>query len=64
MHATDIFYSKFLHNPTNEKLDEDYRKTILEKGGAQDPMQSIIQFLDREPSALAFNEFSLGLKAE
>lgn len=64
MYAADIFNSKFLHNLTNEKLGEEYRKTILEKGGAQDPMQSIVQFLGREPSAAAFNEFGLGLKAE
>ena len=59
-----MFYSKFLHNLKNGKLGEKYRKTILERGGAHDPMQSIIQFLGREPSAASFNELSLGLKAE
>lgn len=64
MYAIDIFYSKFKDNLTNGKLGEEYRKTLLENGGAQDPMQSITQFLGREPSAAAFNEISLGRKGK
>lgn len=37
-----------------------YRYTVLEKGGSQDEMQTLIDFLGREPKTDAFYE-ELGL---
>lgn len=31
-----------------------YRKTLLEKGGSQDEMKTLMEYLDRAPSSDAF----------
>ena len=49
---------------TDSEQGQVYRRCILEKGGAQDEMQSLIRFLGREPSAKAFNEHFLGLSLD
>lgn len=40
----------------NGKEGRRYRHTVLEKGGSQDEMESLKQFLGREPDSKAFYE--------
>lgn len=56
-----MFYSVFKSDPMNAKEGRRYRYTVLEKGGSQDEMKSLVEFLGREPKADAFYE-ELGLK--
>jgi metallopeptidase MepB len=44
----------------NPKEGRRYRHTVLEKGGSQDEMTTLIEFLGREPKPDAFYE-DLGL---
>ena len=44
----------------SQKEGRRYRHTVLEKGGSQDEMQTLIDFLGREPKTDAFYE-ELGL---
>lgn len=44
----------------NHKEGRRYRHTVLEKGGSQDEMETLVQFLGREPKPDAFYE-DLGL---
>lgn len=61
VYSTDMFYSVFKANPMNGKEGRRYRHTLLEKGGSQDEMKTLIEFLGREPNPNAFYE-ELGLK--
>lgn len=45
----------------NGKEGRRYRHTVLEKGGSQDEMKTLVEFLGREPKPDAFYE-ELGLK--
>ncbi len=57
----DMFYSVFKKDPTNGKEGRRYRHTVLARGGSQDEMQTLIDFLGREPSTEAFyKELGLG----
>ena len=56
-----MFYSVFKKDPMNHKEGRRYRHTVLEKGGSQDEMQTLIEFLGREPNSKAFYE-DLGLE--
>lgn len=49
-----MFYSKFKHNPMDKVEGRRYRHTVLEKGGSQDEMLTLEQFLGRKPSSEAF----------
>lgn len=55
-----MFYSVFKADPMNHKEGRRYRHTVLEKGGSQDEMETLVQFLGREPKPDAFYE-DLGL---
>ena len=44
----------------NSDVGNRYRELILEKGGSEDPMKLIINFLEREPNSDAFYS-SIGL---
>jgi metallopeptidase MepB len=55
-----MFYTVFKSNPMNATEGRRYRHTVLEKGGSQDEMKTLIDFLGREPKADAFYE-ELGL---
>lgn len=55
-----MFYSVFKKNPMDPQEGRRYRYTVLEKGGSQDEMQTLIDFLGREPKTDAFYE-ELGL---
>ena len=58
--ADDIFYSIFKHDHMNSKEGLRYRYTVLEKGGSQDEMKTVSDFLGREPKTEAFYK-ELGL---
>lgn len=60
VYSTDMFYSVFKKDPMNPAEGRRYRHTVLEKGGSQDEMQTLVDFLGREPSTDAFYE-DLGL---
>ena len=55
-----MFYSVFKADPMNKKEGRRYRHTVLERGGSQDEMTTLIEFLGREPKTDAFYE-ELGL---
>lgn len=54
VYATDMFYSVFRKNPMDSKEGKRYRHTVLERGGSQDEMVTLEQFLGRKPSTEAF----------
>jgi len=49
-----MFYSVFKADPMNPKEGRRYRHTVLEKGGSQDEMTTLEQFLGRKPSTEPF----------
>jgi metallopeptidase MepB len=49
-----MFYSVFKKDPMNGKEGRRYRHTVLERGGSQDEMKTLEDFLGRKPSAEAF----------
>lgn len=55
-----MFYTVFKANPMNPQEGRRYRHMVLEKGGSQDEMTTLTQFLGREPSTDAFYK-DLGL---
>lgn len=59
--STDMFYSAFKKNPMDGAEGRRYRKTVLEKGGSRDEMESLKEFLGREPNSEAFLK-ELGLE--
>jgi metallopeptidase MepB len=63
VYAADV-YSEFKGNTLDGKRGQQYRQLILEAGGAKDSLQSLVDFLWREPSVNAFNESMLGLSLE
>ncbi|KAI0161064.1 Metalloprotease [Hypoxylon sp. FL1284] len=62
VYSTDMFYSAFKEDPMNAKEGRRYRHTVLERGGSQDEMTTLEQFLGRKPSSDAFYA-DLGLSA-
>lgn len=60
VYSTDMFYTVFKANPMNPKEGRRYRHAVLERGGSQDEMQSLKDFLGREPNTEAFYK-ELGL---
>jgi metallopeptidase MepB len=61
VYSTDMFYSVFKKDPMDPKEGRRYRYTVLEKGGSQDEMLTLKNFLGREPDTSAFYE-DLGIK--
>lgn len=55
-----MFYTVFKKDPMDPKEGRRYRHTVLERGGSQDEMKTLIDFLGREPKTDAFYE-ELGL---
>lgn len=55
-----MFHSVFAANPMNPTEGRRYRYTVLEKGGSQDEMKTLENFLGREPKPDAFYK-ELGL---
>ncbi|KAH8899745.1 zincin [Thozetella sp. PMI_491] len=60
VYSTDMFYSVFKANPMDPKEGRRYRHTLLERGGSQDEMLTLEQFLGRKPNSEAFYK-ELGL---
>ncbi|KAI0011324.1 Metalloprotease [Xylariaceae sp. FL0662B] len=62
VYSTDMFHSVFKKDPMDGKEGRRYRHTVLERGGSQDEMTTLEQFLGRKPSSDAFYA-ELGLTA-
>ncbi|KAK3687727.1 hypothetical protein B0T22DRAFT_379138 [Podospora appendiculata] len=60
VYSADMFGSVFKTDPMNKNEGRRYRHTVLEKGGSQDEMLTLEQFLGRKPSSEAFYK-ELGL---
>ncbi|TKA75884.1 hypothetical protein B0A49_03232, partial [Cryomyces minteri] len=60
VYSADMFHSVFKSNPMNGTEGRRYRHTVLERGGSQDEMQTLEDFLGRKPSTEAFYK-ELGL---
>lgn len=58
--STDMFYAAFKKAPMDGVQGRRYRHTVLEKGGSRDEMETLKDFLGREPNSDAFFE-DLGL---
>ncbi|KAF2684460.1 zincin [Lentithecium fluviatile CBS 122367] len=54
VYSTDMFYSVFKEDPMNGKEGRRYRHTVLERGGSQEEMAILEEFLGRKPSTEAF----------
>lgn len=61
VYSADMFHSVFDKDPMNAKEGRRYRRMVLEKGGSQDEMKTLTDFLGREPSTEAFYR-ELGIK--
>jgi metallopeptidase MepB len=55
-----MFYTVFKKDPMNLVEGRRYRYMVLEKGGSQDEMKTLIEFLGRPPKMEAFYQ-ELGL---
>ncbi|KAJ5577512.1 uncharacterized protein N7459_006476 [Penicillium hispanicum] len=60
VYSTDMFYTVFKDDPMNKAHGRRYRYQVLEKGGSQDEMKTLTEFLGREPRTDAFYQ-ELGL---
>ncbi|KXJ86833.1 hypothetical protein Micbo1qcDRAFT_152337 [Microdochium bolleyi] len=58
--AQDMFDAFFAGNTLDDKVGRRYRHMVLEKGGSQDEMKTLVDFLGRKPSWDPFYR-SLGL---
>ncbi|KAK2743859.1 hypothetical protein FQN55_007079 [Onygenales sp. PD_40] len=54
VYSADMFYSVFKADPMNPKEGRRYRHTVLERGGSQEEMKTLEDFLGRAPSTDAF----------
>lgn len=54
--SADMFYTAFRGDPMNTAAGRRYRHQVLEKGGGQDEMKTLTDFLGRPPNAKAFEE--------
>jgi len=54
VYSADMFHTAFKKNPMDPEVGRRYRHLVLEKGGSQDEMQSLKDFLGREPNGEAF----------
>lgn len=63
VYSMDMFYSVFKKDPMDGKEGRRYRHMVLEKGGSQEEMKTLEDFLGRKPSTEAFYK-ELGLVAK
>jgi metallopeptidase MepB len=49
-----MFFTIFSKDPMNGEEGRRYRHMVLEKGGSQDEMKTLVDFLGRKPSSEAF----------
>lgn len=59
--AMDMFDTVFKKDPLDGEAGRRYRRMVLEKGGSQNEMETVVQFLGRRPTSEAFYK-SLGLE--
>lgn len=58
--STDMFDSVFKKSPMDKIQGRRYRHCVLEHGGSRDEVESLTEFLGREPNSEAFSE-AIGL---
>ncbi|KAI4141777.1 MAG: hypothetical protein LQ341_003433, partial [Variospora aurantia] len=61
VYSADMFHTVFAKDPMNGKEGRRYRHTVLQRGGSQDEMQTLEDFLGRKPNSGAFYR-ELGLE--
>lgn len=61
VYSADMYFSVFAKDPMNPEEGRRYRKMVLQKGGSQDEMTTLENFLGRKPSSDAFYK-ELGLE--
>lgn len=49
-----MFFTVFAKDPMNPAEGRRYRHTVLERGGSQDEMKTLEDFLGRKPNTEAF----------
>ncbi|KAK1990677.1 peptidase M3A and M3B, thimet/oligopeptidase F [Colletotrichum falcatum] len=54
VYSADMFHAIFKADPMNAEEGRRYRHAVLEKGGGQDEMKTLKDFLGREPKTDAF----------
>ena len=54
VYSADMFHSVFAPDPMDPVQGRRYRHLVLEKGGSQDEMVTLREFLGREPSSEPF----------
>lgn len=54
VYSTDMFHTVFKRNPMNPTEGRRYRYTVLQRGGSQDEMKTLEEFLGRAPSTEPF----------
>lgn len=54
--ACDMYYSKFKADPLNSEAGYQYKTKVIGPGGSRDAMESLKDFLGREPNNSAFME--------
>jgi metallopeptidase MepB len=54
IYSADMFYTAFRDDPMSREAGWRYRRILLEKGGSQDEMLTLEQFLGRKPSSEPF----------
>jgi len=60
VYATDMSYSVFKDDPLNSSEGRRYLHTIIGRGASKDEMETLVEFLGREPGTEAFYK-ELGL---
>jgi metallopeptidase MepB len=63
VYSADMFHTVFAQDPMNTKEGRRYRRMVLEKGGSQDEMMILEDFLGRKVRTDAFYR-ELGLKSK
>lgn len=61
--SADMFHTAFAKDPMNAVVGRKYRHSVLEKGGSREEMDSLVEFLGREPNPEAFYK-ELGISME
>ncbi len=54
VYSTDMFYAAFKQDPMDGKQGRRYRHAVLEYGSSRDELDSLKEFLGREPNSDAF----------
>lgn len=56
VYSADMFHTVFASDPMNAAEGRRYRHTVLERGGSQEEMRTLEDFLGRKPNTEAFYE--------